>query len=106
MSKYRNIKTEIDGIQFDSQREAKRYCELRLLVRIGEIDDLKLQVPFELAPSVILDGRKKPPLRYNADFVYMKNGKQVIEDAKGRPTKEYRIKRHLMKVQGLDIVEV
>ena len=47
MSKYRNIKTEVDGIVFDSKAEARRYAELRLLEKANEISDLRLQYPFE-----------------------------------------------------------
>ncbi|WP_416330384.1 DUF1064 domain-containing protein, partial [[Clostridium] innocuum] len=49
-SKYGAVKTEVDGIMFDSKREASRYQELRLLEQAGEITNLRLQVPFELIP--------------------------------------------------------
>ena len=65
-----------------------------------------MQVPFVLAPAVVLDGRKKTELRYIADFVYEKDGKTVIEDVKGKVTAEYRIKRHLMAARGLFITEI
>ena len=106
MNKYRNIKTEFDGIPFDSKKEAARYAVLKLLERGKAISDLKLQVAFELAPSVVIAGRKRPALRYIADFVYVENGKQVIEDVKGMLSDVYKIKRHLMKLQGYEIREV
>lgn len=106
--KYKNVSVMIDGHKFASQREGARYRQLTLMQRAGSISGLRLQVPFELAPAVVLDGRKKPALRYVADFVYFdEHGRRIIEDAKGMKTREYRIKRHLMKtVLGLDIVEV
>jgi hypothetical protein len=86
MNKHKAKKTTLLGIDFQSMKEAKRYNELLLLLKAGEISNLRLQVPFELAPSVKFDGepRKKPALRYLADFVYNdKNGNQIVEDAKG-----------------------
>lgn len=104
-SKYRNVKTVVDNITFDSKREAARYSDLKLLERGKVISDLKLQVPFVLLPSVVIAGRKKPALRYIADFVYMENGKQVVEDVKGMLSEVYKIKRHHMAVMGLTILE-
>jgi hypothetical protein len=105
-SKYRNVKTVVDGQTFDSKREASRYTELRTLLKRGEISDLELQVPFILAEPVVIAGRKRPALRYVADFVYEQGGETVIEDVKGRVTEGYRIKRHLMAARGLVIKEV
>src|SRR5271157_4200451 len=70
--KYGNKKVEVDGILFDSTKETKRYQELKLLELAGKISSLTLQKTFELAPAVYLHGRKKPALRYVADFVYCK----------------------------------
>ncbi len=107
-SKYRNLKCELNGIKFDSKREMMRYVELIAMQARREISDLELQVPFVLAPAVAILGRKRPALRYVADFVYVKAGedRQTIEDVKGRVTEGYRIKRHLMAARGLQIVEV
>lgn len=105
-AKYNNAKTTYDGIVFDSKKEAARYAVLKLLERGSVITDLKLQVKFELAPSVFFAGRKKPALRYIADFVYTENGRQVIEDVKGMITEVYKIKRHLMIAQGYEIKEI
>lgn len=105
-SKYRNKKTEVDGLTFDSKAEATRYLQLKMLERSGHINDLKLQVPFELAPSVVIKGRKRPAMKYVADFVYEVSGKNVVEDCKGMVTAIYSAKRHLMKsVHGIDILE-
>lgn len=108
-AKYGNVKVEHDGIKFDSKREAKRYRELVAMQARGEIAELERQVVFVLAAAVVIGGRKRPALRYVADFVYERAGdeRQTIEDVKGRITEGYRIKRHLMKaVHGLDIVEI
>lgn len=108
MNKYRNKPTIVDNITFHSKKEAARYAVLRLLELTKIISDLKLQVPFELAPSVIINGRKKPALRYFADFVYVKYGKTIVEDVKGGTlTQVYIIKRHLLKsVLNIDILEI
>lgn len=106
VSKYNNKKVEVDGIKFDSKREYARWNQLKIMERAGAISDLKRQVPFELAPSVQLGGRKKPALRYVADFTYTQGGKMVVEDAKGMLTDVYRIKKHLMlSVHGIEIKE-
>ena len=106
MNKYRNTKVEINGLKFDSKAELNRYAELKLLESVGVITQLKRQVVYELAPSVIINGRKRPPLRYIADFEYVEHGKLIVEDVKGILTKVYIIKRHLMKsIYGIDILE-
>jgi len=107
MSKYRNVKTVVDGITFDSKREADRYCELKLLQRAGKITDLRLQVPFELQPAFTVNGKKVRPIHYIADFVYKENGQYIVEDAKGHRTKEYMLKRKMYAYKyGREIKEV
>ena len=98
MSKYHSRKVSLDGMTFDSVKEAKRYRDLSLLQRAGEISDLRTQVKYTLVPS-----QKKPsggterPVTYTADFVYKdKDGKEVVEDAKGVRTQQYTIRRKLM----------
>lgn len=104
--KYQNQPVEIDGIRFPSKKEGKRYGELKLLERAGLITDLRLQVPFELVPAQKGGLRKELPIAYIADFVYMENGKQVIEDVKGVRTRDYIIKRKLLKfLLGMEITE-
>ncbi|WP_038796012.1 DUF1064 domain-containing protein [Burkholderia pseudomallei] len=106
-SKYRNTKCEHDGIRFDSKRERSRWFELIKQQDVGLISGLRRQVVFELAPGVVIASRKRPALRYIADFVYTRDGVQVVEDVKGAITGEYRIKRHLMKsVHDIDISEI
>lgn len=103
--KYNNRKTVVDGITFDSKREATRWQQLRLLERGGLIADLDRQVKYELIP-------KQPGERavsYYADFVYTdkQTGLTVVEDVKGYRTREYVLKRKLLHwVHGIRIVEV
>lgn len=104
-SKFGNVKTVVDGIKFDSKKEADRYLELRMLERAGEISDLEMQKRFELIPKQ--DGEKA--CYYYADFDYYDNRtlQRVTEDTKGVRTPEYVIKRKLMLyVHGIRIVEL
>ncbi|WP_227430432.1 DUF1064 domain-containing protein [Psychrobacter sp. I-STPA6b] len=105
--KYKNIKVEIDGVKFDSKKEAKRYQDLKLLERSGGIKNLELQPEFVIADAVVLDGRKRPARKYKADFSYMRDGKLVVEDVKGIKTPMYRLKRHLVKlIHGIEVTEI
>lgn len=107
-NKYGNRKTTVDGVTYDSAKEARRGAELRLLERAGEITDLHRQVKYELLPAQRRGGRVvERPVSYVADFVYKENGEEVVEDTKGMRTKEYIIKRKLMLWQyGIQIREV
>ncbi|WP_259274465.1 DUF1064 domain-containing protein [[Clostridium] innocuum] len=102
-SKYGAVKTEVDGIMFDSKREASRYQELRLLEQAGEIANLRLQVPYILFPK----NEHGRALKYITDFVYNDDtGALVVEDAKGHSTDVYKIKRRLMaELKGIEIKE-
>lgn len=107
--KYRNKPVQFGDEKFRSQREFARYMALVQLQKAGQIAGLVREVPFVLAPAVVIQGRKRPALRYFADFVYsdVATGQIVVEDAKGVRTEGYRIKRHLMKaVHDIDIKEV
>lgn len=95
-SKYHAKKTVVDGIEFDSAKEAKRYTRLRDMERAGWIQGLRLQVPFEILPSFECDGVKYRGMSYVADFVYYRAGKVVVEDCKGFKTAEYKMKKKLM----------
>jgi hypothetical protein len=101
-SKYRNTKTEVDGIKFDSKAEADRYRELKILLKAGEIGMLELQKEYELNPG------GTHSVKYVADFVYTtKEGVKIVEDVKGFVTAVYRRKRRLMKkVHGITIIEI
>lgn len=110
MTKYHSRKITVNGIVFDSHREARRYQELQLLLRAGEISQLELQKKYTLIPV-----QKKPSggteraVTYTADFVYTDNrtGKKVVEDAKGIKTQQYIIRRKLMLyVHGIEVKEV
>lgn len=102
----------MDGMEFDSKKEAKRYSELLLLERAGAIQGLQCQVKYELIPSQRQNGKVvERPCCYVADFVYKENGKTVVEDVKGyRDGGAYRvftIKRKLMMyIHGIRIKEV
>ena len=110
MTKYGNVKTEVDGKTFDSKHEARRYVELKYLERIGQIKDLQLQRRYTLIGTQKDESGKvlERPVVYIADFVYKdQNGKTVVEDAKGAKTDVYKIKRKLMlSIYGLRIQEV
>lgn len=95
-NKYHAQKTELDGITFDSRKEANRYALLKQQERFGLIKDLQRQVPFELQPAYTDNqGKKIRAITYVADFVYNEDGEMVVEDTKGFKTKEYQIKRKL-----------
>ena len=101
MSKYRNRKTEVDGVKFDSQAEANRWLELRIHERVGEVSNIRRQVSFPL----VVNGIKV--CVYRADFVYAQDGREVVEDVKGVRTAEYKLKRKLMLAcHGIEISEV
>jgi hypothetical protein len=106
--KFGNKKTLVRGFLFDSKKEAARFIALSAMQDKGEINGLKLQPAYELAPSVKFKSskRKKPALRYFADFSYFDvDGNLVVEDSKGRETDVFKIKRHLMlSVLGIDIL--
>ena len=110
VNKYGAKKTEIDGITFASKHEAQRFAELKLLERSGEISDLQLQRVFTLIGAQRdKDGKIiERPCKYIADFVYKdKDGKTVVEDAKGMRTDVFRIKKKLMlSIYGIRVQEV
>jgi len=110
-SKYNARKVEFMGEMFDSVLERDRYIFLKAEQDAGRISNLRRQVEYELVPAQYKDEthltakgkvstRKvllERAVRYKADFVYnAPNGTLVVEDAKGRRTKEYIIKKKLM----------
>lgn len=107
-NKYGNRKMTRNGETFDSAKEARRYGELVLLERAGQVFDLKRQVKYELIPTQKIGGKVvERACTYVADFVYKENGKTVVEDTKGFRTKDYIIKRKLMLfIHGIRIKEV
>ena len=110
MSKYNAQKTTVDGITYDSRKEAQRAQELRLMLKAGIISNLREQVPYELIPAQKNEYGKviERAVIYKADFVYDdEKGKTVVEDVKGVRTKEFIIKRKLMLYEyGIRIREV
>lgn len=100
-AKYGNIKTVVDGIKFDSKKEAKRYGILKVLEKSGLISDLRLQCSYDLRVGSII------VCRYVADFVYEEKGKVVVEDVKGFRTREFILKKRLMlAIHGIQIKEI
>ena len=97
MSKYRSKKTIIDNIKFASKKEAGRYIELKLLLKLGKIKKLKLQPKFELQPKFKKDGKAYRAINYIADFMYLQNDKIIIEDTKGFKTQVYLLKKKLFE---------
>lgn len=106
--KYHNKKITKDGETYDSIKEYRRWCELKLMERAGVITDLKRQVKFELIPSQKVDGKVvERPVTYVADFVYWKDHQFMVEDTKGFKTKDYILKRKMMLwIHGIRIQEV
>lgn len=117
-SKYGNRKVVRDGIKFDSEREAERFGELKVLQAMGKIRNLRLQANFTLVEGYkTIDGERIKPMVYRADFTYERatepdcNGTvywlREVEDAKGAKTKEYLLKKKLMQDKfGITIREV
>lgn len=108
MNKYGADKVTWNGEVFDSKKELTRYLELSLLQRAGKIRDLQRQVKFELIPAQKVDGKLvERAASYVADFVYLMDGKKIVEDTKGFRTKDYILKRKMMLFfHGIRIKEV
>lgn len=108
-SKYRSRKTVVDGITFDSKKEAEYYIGLKLRQKAGEIASFELQPTFVLQegfqPKI---GKKVQAIKYKADFrVVYPDGREEIVDTKGYRTKEYLIKRKMLlyRYPGINFVE-
>lgn len=102
-SKYRNVKTTVDNITFDSKKEAARYQELKLMERANQIAWLELQ------PKYPIEIRGKKVFEYRADFRYRDEatGEMVIEDVKGVKTDTYKLKKRCVEAYyGIRITEV
>ena len=100
MTKYRAIRTMVDGIYFDSKREANRYSELKMMEKAGIINSLKFQPEFKC----MVNGKKV--CTYKADFEYLmvdeegpqgQIGYYIVEDVKGFKTPVYRLKKKLVE---------
>lgn len=110
VSKYRNEKVEINGVKYDSKKEAKRSAELETQQKLGIISGLERQVKFVLQPSFKFAGHTIREIAYVADFVYMENGGKVVEDVKSPITRKnpiYKLKKKMMMyVHGIEVREV
>lgn len=102
--KYKNIPVIFDGIKFDSKKEALRYRYLKHLEDTGKISDLRLQVPFDLIPTVKHGERTLKRIIYKADFVYIDDGKTIVEDVKGMETEVFKIKMRLFLLRYPDVI--
>lgn len=105
MNKYNAKKTTIDGITFDSKKEANHYCELKLLEKAKEISHLQLQPRFELQPKFEKNGKKYRAIEYVADFMYYDNRlkKTIIQDTKGMKTEIFKIKQKIFEYKYQDL---
>lgn len=99
MTKYNSRKTEVDGITFDSKKEADRYCELKLLQKAGVVKKLALQPRFTLQEAFHCDGNWYRKVEYVADFMYEEDGEVIVEDVKGLKTDVYKLKKKLFLKQ-------
>jgi len=102
-SKYNAIKTVVDNIRFDSKKEARRYSDLKLLEKAGRIHSLTLQPRFDLIVNGVKCGF------YKADFKYVENSREIVEDVKSPVTAKlpvYRLKKKLIRaLYGIEIRE-
>lgn len=108
-NKYKNKKVIVDGITFDSKKEANYYSKLKLLEKGHVIKDLELQKAFELQPSFKLNNKTYRKIEYRADFCYKTthDDKLHVVDTKGYRTKEYILKKKMIAYKyGIEIEEV
>jgi Protein of unknown function (DUF1064) len=105
MNKYNARSATRDGITFDSQAEARRYDQLLLLERAGEITELVVHQRFEIFPGFIRDGKKIQAIYYEVDYAYLEcaSGKWVAEDVKGIRTAVFKIKIKMFLYRYKDI---
>lgn len=112
MTKYRNKKVTVDGIDFDSIKESVRYKQLKMFERAGVIKNLKLQTTFELQPSFRKNNKTIRAITYKADFDYLtKDGRHIVEDIKSPATakdKTYILKKKMLlyKYQDIEFKEI
>lgn len=109
-SKYHNEKTVVNGIRFDSRKEANRYIVLKSELASGAISDLKLQPQFTIQESYkTAEGKRVQAIRYVADFSYTRDGVFIVEDVKSEATKTrvYGLKKKLVRERfGVEITEI
>lgn len=108
-AKYGNRKAEVDGITFDSKKEAGYYLKLKALEEAGEITQIILQPRFELQPAFDKNGKHYRKIEYVADFMYTsKAGETFVIDVKGMRTDVYKQKKKMFEYRfpNLTITEV
>jgi len=98
-NKYHNKKTTVDGIEFASIKEAKRYQELKWLEKAGMITQLTLQETWILIPPFEKNGKKYRAIFYQSDFSYTENGKRIVEDTKGFETAVFKLKKKMFEYE-------
>ncbi len=108
-NKFGAIPVTVDGIRFDSTKEARRWGELRLMERAGEIRNLQRQV------KIPLEGRDGPlktrtgrQMKMTVDFSYEDKRlgwARVFEDSKGVVTRDYEVRKAVVEAMGVEIVE-
>lgn len=102
--KYKNKITEVDGIRFDSEKEADYYWQLHWLMREGTVKEVELQPKFVLQPGYKRDGKKIRPIIYRADFkVTEADGHIYYVDTKGMKTPVYLLKKKMLLYRYPDI---
>jgi hypothetical protein len=98
--KMRNIKTVVDGIIFDSRKEADHYCELKILKRQGKIIDFFMQVTFLIHEGYYKDGEWVKPIYYKPDFVVIQEEKYIALTSDYYNRYYPHIKREIHEVKG------
>lgn len=91
VNKYRNKTIVQDGIRYDSIAEYERHKMLKYLEQIGEISNLRYH---QKEDNIILQAN--PLITYEPDFCYIKDGKNIVEDVKGKQTKEFILKKKMI----------
>lgn len=105
MNKYHNKKTVVDGIKFDSAKEANRYKVLKYMEEQGEIAELHLQPKYVLQEGFTnATWGKQRPIIYKADFEYRKDDKTIVEDVKGMKTQVYKIKKKMFLLKYPNVI--
>lgn len=107
-TKYGNVKTVIDGIKFDSTKEATFYGRLKMMKLSGQITDFICQPKFTYYVSFLANDRKFGyDRKYIADFkVIFPDGRIEIWDVKGFRTSIYKQKKKIVeKLYGIKIIE-
>lgn len=104
-SKYNAERTTVNGQTFDSKGEAARHQDLELLQRSGQISNLERQPKFTLQPKFTDNtGKNQRAITYKADWSYIEDGQEIIEDFKGMETKEFLLKAKMFRYQHPELI--